>query len=91
MNICPQEQGSQGEPLFLEVSTTLKAMSKPNIVCIGGRYGLGSKEFTPNMVLSVYENLKKAMSFGKHSGKVEQFLADLLDFRTGNDGEREFA
>eukprot|EP00435_Cladocopium_sp_Y103_P044074 s2861_g12.t1 len=54
-----KEQGSQGEPLFLEVSTTLKAMSKPNIVCIGGRYGLGSKEFTPNMVLSVYENLKK--------------------------------
>ena len=87
MNICPQEQGSQGEPLFLEVSTTLKAMSKPNIVCIGGRYGLGSKEFTPNMVLSVYENLKKAMSFWAKSwdsGKVEQFLADLLDFRIGS-------
>ena len=47
----------------MEVSTTLKAMSKPNIVCIGGRYGLGSKEFTPNMVLSVYENLKKAQIF----------------------------
>jgi len=47
----------------LEVSTTLKAMSKPNIVCIGGRYGLGSKGFTPNMVLSVYENLKKAQIF----------------------------
>ena len=59
-----QEQGSQGEPLFLEVSTTLKAMSKPNIVCIGGRYGLGSKEFTPNMVLSVYETLKKAERSG---------------------------
>ncbi|CAK9099419.1 unnamed protein product [Durusdinium trenchii] len=54
-----QEQGSQGEPLFLEVSTTLKAMGRAEIVCIGGRYGLGSKEFTPNMVLSIYENLKK--------------------------------
>ena len=31
-----QEQGSQGEPLFLEVSTTLKAMGRAEIVCIGG-------------------------------------------------------
>ena len=31
----------------------------PDIVVVGGRYGLGSKEFTPNMVLSVFENLTK--------------------------------
>ena len=54
-----QEQGSQGEPLYLEVSATFQLMSRPDIICIGGRYGLGSKEFTPNMVLSIYENLKK--------------------------------
>lgn len=54
-----QEQGSQGEPLLLEVSATFQFMSRPDIICIGGRYGLGSKEFTPNMVLSIYENLKK--------------------------------
>ena len=76
MNICPQEQGSQGEPLFLEVSTTLKAMSKPNIVCIGGRYGLGSKEFTPNMVLSVYENLKKAPVVIQVSDSVRFLLGE---------------
>lgn len=63
LGLCCQEQGSQGEPLFLEVATTLKAMSKPQIVCIGGRYGLGSKEFTPNMVVSIYENLKKVPHF----------------------------
>lgn len=54
-----KEQGSQGEPLLLEVSATFQFMSRPDIICIGGRYGLGSKEFTPNMVLSIYENLKK--------------------------------
>ena len=54
-----KEQGSQGEPLFLEVSATLQLTARSDIVCIGGRYGLGSKEFTPNMVLSIYENLAK--------------------------------
>jgi len=35
----------------------LHASAHSEIVVIGGRYGLGSKEFTPNMVLSIYENL----------------------------------
>ncbi|OLQ00553.1 Pyruvate dehydrogenase [NADP(+)], mitochondrial [Symbiodinium microadriaticum] len=55
----PWEPGSQGEPLFLEVSSTLQLSGRADIICIGGRYGLGSKEFTPNMVLSIYENLAK--------------------------------
>ncbi|CAE7795397.1 PFOR, partial [Symbiodinium necroappetens] len=54
-----KEPGSQGEPLFLEVSSTLQLSGRADIICIGGRYGLGSKEFTPNMVLSIYENLAK--------------------------------
>lgn len=29
-----------------------------DIKCYGGRYGLGSKEFTPTMVKQVYDNLK---------------------------------
>eukprot|EP00913_Durusdinium_trenchii_P026580 g24936.t1 len=46
-----KDWGSQGEPLLLEVSATFQFMSRPDIICIGGRYGLGSKEFTPNMYL----------------------------------------
>ena len=65
----------------MEVSTTLKAMSKPNIVCIGGRYGLGSKEFTPDMVLSVYENLKKAQIFGPV--QLESWLGHVGAFFLG--------
>eukprot|EP00930_Biecheleria_cincta_P027746 TRINITY_DN19429_c0_g2_i1.p1 TRINITY_DN19429_c0_g2~~TRINITY_DN19429_c0_g2_i1.p1 ORF type:complete len:1904 (+),score=358.79 TRINITY_DN19429_c0_g2_i1:352-5712(+) len=55
-----KEPGSQGEPLLLEVAATLQfhALHMP-VICVGGRYGLGSKEFTPNMVVSCFENLAK--------------------------------
>ncbi|KAJ5075117.1 pyruvate-flavodoxin oxidoreductase-related [Anaeramoeba ignava] len=51
-----KESGSLGEPLFLDVSTAVK---KTNIDVIGGRYGLGSKDFTPAMALAVFDNLKQ--------------------------------
>jgi len=38
----------------------MKRDFKPMI--IGGRYGLSSKDTTPAMMLSVYENLKTAKS-----------------------------
>ena len=60
-----KEPGSGGEPLFLDVMAALsKAYSDgrrthlPRL--IGGRYGLSSKEFTPAMVVSVYDELSKA-------------------------------
>ncbi|MBR2467729.1 MAG: pyruvate:ferredoxin (flavodoxin) oxidoreductase [Clostridia bacterium] len=51
-----KEPGSIGEPLYLDVVTAINEASK-NIKVIGGRYGLGSKEFTPSMVNAVFENL----------------------------------
>ncbi len=42
------------EPLYLDVCTALK--SRPNIKVLGGRYGLGGKEFTPAMALAVIKN-----------------------------------
>eukprot|EP00405_Crypthecodinium_cohnii_P031449 CAMPEP_0206519954 /NCGR_PEP_ID=MMETSP0324_2-20121206/65490_1 /ASSEMBLY_ACC=CAM_ASM_000836 /TAXON_ID=2866 /ORGANISM="Crypthecodinium cohnii, Strain Seligo" /LENGTH=883 /DNA_ID=CAMNT_0054013617 /DNA_START=34 /DNA_END=2681 /DNA_ORIENTATION=+ len=54
-----KEPGSQGEPLLCEVAATFHIMARHEIICVGGRYGLGSKEFTPNMVVSCYENLMK--------------------------------
>ena len=62
-----KEPGSLGEPLYLDVRTAIgEAMASgkfsfkgyPTIV--GGRYGLGSKEFTPAMAKAVLDNLKKA-------------------------------
>ena len=51
-----KEPGSLGEPLYLDVCTAL-AEAKKRICVVGGRYGLGSKEFNPSMVYAVYENL----------------------------------
>jgi len=60
-----KEPGSTGEPLYLDVVTTIaQAMAsaeKPFAtmpIIVGGRYGLSSKEFTPAMVKAVYDNLK---------------------------------
>ena len=54
-----KEPGSLGEPLYLDVVTSL-ASSDRNISIVGGRYGLGSKDTTPANIVSVYENLKTA-------------------------------
>ncbi len=53
-----KEPGSIGEPLYQDVITAL-AESDRNISVIGGRYGLSSKEFTPQMVKGVFDELIK--------------------------------
>ncbi len=70
-----KEPGSLGEPLYEDVRTAIGEMqgekkcpftTYPTI--LGGRYGLGSKEFTPAMVKGVFDNLvgakKKNFSVG---------------------------
>ena len=52
-----KEQGSLGEPLYLDICTAVHE-HKLNIDVFGGRYGLGGKEFNPAMCKSVFENLK---------------------------------
>ncbi len=55
-----KESGSLGEPLYLDVCSALLEAGKGDIKVVGGRYGLGSKEFNPTMVKAVFDNLKKA-------------------------------
>ncbi|MDD5440949.1 MAG: pyruvate:ferredoxin (flavodoxin) oxidoreductase, partial [Candidatus Omnitrophica bacterium] len=58
-----KEPGAIGEPLYLDVRSAIdeaidaKLMTAKNITILGGRYGLGSKEFNPAMVKAVYDNL----------------------------------
>ena len=59
-----KEPGSIGEPLYVDVRTAIgEAMAEKLIkfdgypLIVGGRYGLGSKEFTPAMVKAVFDNL----------------------------------
>ncbi len=57
-----KEPGATGEPLYQDVLCTLveaitdgRLASMPRVV--GGRYGLSSKEFTPAMIVGVFDNL----------------------------------
>jgi len=54
-----KEPGSQGEPLYQDVCTTFQQRGKSPVI-VGGRYGLGSKEFTPAMVKAVFDNLDQS-------------------------------
>ncbi|MGX6979886.1 pyruvate:ferredoxin (flavodoxin) oxidoreductase [Vagococcus elongatus] len=52
-----KEPGSDGEPLLLDVQSALyRHVNHP--VVIGGRYGIGSKDVTPDQIVSVYEHLQ---------------------------------
>jgi len=53
-----KEPGALGDPLYLDVCAAYAGRKDaPKIV--GGRYGLGSKEFTPAMVKAVFDSLAK--------------------------------
>jgi pyruvate-ferredoxin/flavodoxin oxidoreductase len=51
-----KEPGAIGEPLYLDVKSAFYGTPQAPLV-VGGRYGLGSKDFTPAHVAAVYENL----------------------------------
>ncbi|RLF31339.1 MAG: pyruvate:ferredoxin (flavodoxin) oxidoreductase, partial [Thermoplasmata archaeon] len=51
-----KENGSFGEPLYLDVSAAFQDRHR-EVLVVGGRYGLGSKDFTPTMAKAVFDNL----------------------------------
>ena len=51
-----KEPGSQGEPLYLDVISAFKGDPNAPII-VGGRYGLGSKDTTPDQINAVFTNL----------------------------------
>ena len=55
-----KEPGAGGEPLYLDVVNALAEGGRKKVKVIGGRYGLASKEFTPGMVKSVFDEMRKA-------------------------------
>ncbi|GHT64841.1 pyruvate-flavodoxin oxidoreductase [Spirochaetia bacterium] len=73
-----KDPGALGEPLYQDVRTALAetlaagtAPFKSEPIVLGGRYGLGSKEFTPAMVKAVFDNLS-----GK---KIANFVVGIND------------
>ncbi|MGB4609581.1 MAG: pyruvate:ferredoxin (flavodoxin) oxidoreductase [Saccharofermentanales bacterium] len=51
-----KEPGAEGEPLYLDVVAAFKGVENAPII-VGGRYGLGSKDTTPDQIAAVYTNL----------------------------------
>ncbi len=57
-----KEPGAIGDPLYLDIRAAVGEAAESNRVnnqpiILGGRYGLGSAEFTPAMVKAVYDNM----------------------------------
>jgi len=51
-----KEPGSVGEPLYVDVKASFYDADKKPLI-VGGRYGLGSKDTTPDQIVAVFENL----------------------------------
>jgi pyruvate-ferredoxin/flavodoxin oxidoreductase len=66
-----KELGANGEPLYLDVKDIFyKQDNAPQVV--GGRYGLSSKDTTPAMFVSVFDNLK-------HNDPKDRFTVGIND------------
>lgn len=87
-----KEPGSLGEPLYLDVVSSLNELREANELgfdmphIIGGRYGLSSKEFTPAMVKAVFDELlkpkpKNHFTIGIHDDLTHTSLAWDSSFR----------
>ncbi len=71
-----KENGSQGEPMFLDVSTSMQNNGDLRKV-VGGRFGLGSKDLTPRMVAAVYKNLQRPEPLHGFTVGIEDDLTQL--------------
>jgi pyruvate-ferredoxin/flavodoxin oxidoreductase len=56
-----KEPGANGEPLYLDIRDLFYGKENAPVI-VGGRYGLSSKDTTPAMIKSVFDNLKMAES-----------------------------
>ncbi len=97
-----KENGSIGEPLFLDVKSVYYGTDNPPRI-IGGRYGLSSKDTTPAQIVAVYDNLAKeqkdrftigiqddvnhsSLSVPKEIDVADKTTTELLFFGFGSDG-----
>ena len=71
-----KEPGCLGEPLYLDVRAAFYD-SDLRPVIVGGRYGLGGKDTTPDQILGVYEELKKAAPKNSFTIGIEDDVTNL--------------
>ena len=93
-----KEAGSIGEPLYLDVISVFK---DTNIKVVGGRYGLSSKNTTPDQIFAVYEMLNSELkdnftigivddvtnlSLPKYDYNIDLGAQEIKIFGFGSDG-----
>ncbi|MDR2768076.1 MAG: pyruvate:ferredoxin (flavodoxin) oxidoreductase [Treponema sp.] len=82
-----KDPGALGEPLYEDVRTAIGEMQAAGKcpfqgypLVLGGRYGLGSKEFTPAMVKAVFDNLSGKKIAGFVVGITDDIQGKSLDW-----------
>ncbi|WP_223033364.1 4Fe-4S binding protein [Hanstruepera marina] len=90
-----KEPGSTGEPLYLDIVQAVNQAFQNNEITVmpkvvGGRYGLSSKEFTPSMVTTIFQNLKQDQpknnfTIGIHDDVTHLSLNYPKSFKLDND------
>lgn len=90
-----KEPGSLGEPLYQDVITAIHEsqdsgkcplLFEPRVT--GGRYGLSSKEFTPAMVVGIYDELSKSKPKNHFTiGITDDVSGSSLDYDSNLDIE----
>jgi len=88
-----KEPGAIGDPLYLEIVAALNEGTgaptfKSMPMVVGGRYGLGGKEFTPASVRAVFEELARETPKNHFTvGIVDDVLRSSLDVHPSFDIE----
>ncbi len=76
-----KEAGSLGEPLYQDVVNAFAEAGIHDVMILGGRYGLGSKEFTPSMAKAVFDNLDGAKKNHFTVGIIDDVTFTSLDVK----------
>ncbi len=75
-----KEPGALGEPLYQDICTALMEVKQTPLI-VGGRYGLGSKEFNSCMVKGVFDNLLSAQPKNHFTIGIEDDITNTsLDY-----------
>ena len=89
-----KEPGATGEPLYLDVVSTMAQLWEGQLPKIyGGRFGLASKDFTPAMVKGVYDALENGTIKNSFTVGIKDDLTNLSvdydpNFQTEKDDVR---
>jgi pyruvate-ferredoxin/flavodoxin oxidoreductase len=90
-----KEPGAVGEPLYTDVVAALREAREDGLTAvdprvIGGRFGLSSKEFTPAMVVAVFDELSRPKARRRFTVGITDDVTHLsLDYDAELDIERD--